>query len=77
VLDNTDLGESGLDADGWVCVLMGLSGYVMITAKPFGSDFLITELKWPGDPIIVPDLTEKAIRKITTELRSKGFFKRD
>ena len=77
VLDNTDLGEPRLNADGWACVLIGLSGYVMTKAKPFGSDFLITELKLPGDLMIVPDLTEKAIRKITTELRSKGFFKRD
>ena len=44
VLDNTDLGESWLDADGLAWVLIGVSGYVMITAKPFSSDFLITEL---------------------------------
>ena len=48
VLDNTDVGESRLDADGWACVLIGTCGYVMITAKPFGSDFLITELAWQG-----------------------------
>lgn len=45
VLDNTLLGESSLDSEGWAYVAIW-SEAVTITAKPFGSDYLITELEW-------------------------------
>lgn len=45
VLDNTFLGESSLDADGWAYVAIWTEA-VTITAKPFGSHYLITELTW-------------------------------
>jgi hypothetical protein len=45
VLDNTYLGESSLDAEGWAYVAIW-SEAVTVTAKPFGSDYLITELIW-------------------------------
>lgn len=45
VLDNTSLGETSLDAEGWAYVAIWTEA-VTITAKPFGSDYLITELIW-------------------------------
>ena len=45
VLDNTFLGESSLNAEGWAYVAIW-SEAVTLTTKPFGSDYLITELIW-------------------------------
>jgi hypothetical protein len=45
VLDNTFLGQSSLDSEGWAYVAIW-SEAVTITAKPFGPDYLIAELDW-------------------------------
>ena len=45
VMDNSDLGDSALDAEGWAYIPIW-SEAVTITAKPFGPDYLITDLDW-------------------------------
>jgi hypothetical protein len=45
VMDNSDLRNEGLDAEGWAYVAIG-SEAVTVTVKPFGADYLITELIW-------------------------------
>jgi hypothetical protein len=45
VMDNGDLGDSALDAEGWAYIPIW-SEAVTITARPFGPDHLITDLIW-------------------------------
>jgi hypothetical protein len=45
VLDNSFLGDASLDSEGWAYVAIW-SEAVTITARPYGPDYLITELIW-------------------------------
>ena len=45
VLDNSGLGHASLDAAGWAYVAIW-SEAVTVTVKPFGGEFLITDLSW-------------------------------
>jgi hypothetical protein len=45
VMDNSYLGDSSLDAEGWAYVAIW-SEAVTITVKPSGADYLITDLIW-------------------------------
>jgi hypothetical protein len=45
VMDNSGLGDASLDAKGWAYVAIW-SEAVTITVKPFGADYLITDLIW-------------------------------
>jgi hypothetical protein len=44
-MDNSGLGDASLDAEGWAYVAIW-SEAVTITVKPFGADYLITDLIW-------------------------------
>jgi hypothetical protein len=45
VLDNSELGHDSLDSEGWAYVAIW-SEAVTVTVKPFGAEYLITELSW-------------------------------
>jgi hypothetical protein len=45
VLDNGELGHLELDTEGWAYVAVW-SEAVTVTVKPFGQEYLITELIW-------------------------------
>jgi hypothetical protein len=45
VMDNSGLGNASLDAEGWAYVAIW-SEAVTIIVKPFGANYLITDLIW-------------------------------
>jgi len=50
VMDNSGLGDASLDAEGLAYVAIW-SEAVTITVKPFGADYLITDLIWGREPV--------------------------